>query len=189
MASHLNNLHSLPSWEPQITHLELPLVMYFPFPSEYTLSTWTLCHHCVTWIVTLFPQRVFAREEISLMAWVNKWKFCSCDSKDPSLAVELLALLFYIWKALESKANPKTEHLKDFSDLRRTGWSRGTALDLYSGGAQFEFRPGHRLFWGFYWFSSLRPGNFRNNTLNRQRQHPSRSFLVNLSPVIPFHSK
>jgi hypothetical protein len=60
----------------------------------------TLWRHRVVWFVTFFSRRVFAGEEISLMACVNKWKFYSWDDKDPSVAVELLTFLFPIWKAL-----------------------------------------------------------------------------------------
>lgn len=37
-------------------------------------------------------------------------------------------------------------------------WSRGNALGLCPRGPWFEYWPGHRLFWDFFWFSWIRPG-------------------------------
>jgi hypothetical protein len=55
----------------------------------------------------------------------------------------------------------------------RAGWLRGNDLDLYSGGARFEFRQGLWLSWGFPWLYSVPPG-----ASIKPRALPSKSFPI-----------
>jgi hypothetical protein len=47
--------------------------------------------------------------------------------------------------------------------LHRAWWPRGTVLDLYLGGAPFEYRLRHRLYRDFSSFSSVAAGKFWND--------------------------
>jgi hypothetical protein len=55
--------------------------------------------------------------------------------------------------------------------------------DLYSGGSHFESGLEHRQIWGFFRFSSARPGKCRNITSIRIRPLPSKSFSVHYLPI------
>jgi hypothetical protein len=57
---------------------------------------------------------------------------------------------------------------------RESRWYRGNALDLYSGGARFESRLGHRLHQlRFQRFSSVPPGKLRGSISFRSRPLPN----------------
>jgi hypothetical protein len=65
---------------------------------------------------------------------------------------------------------------------RESGWYRGNALDLYSGGARFESRSGHRLHQlRFHWFSLVPPGKLRDIISFRSRSVNSKSFQIHQS--------
>jgi hypothetical protein len=46
-------------------------------------------------------------------------------------------------------------------------WLKRRRFCLHSRGVRLGSQPGHRLSWGFSWFSSVPPGKFRNSTSNQ----------------------
>lgn len=71
--------------------------------------------------------------------------------------------------------------------IQRTGWCSDNALDLHSGGSQFESRKGHRISWPrCSSSSSVLPGNCLDITKIISPPFPSKSFLLHRSS---YHSK
>jgi hypothetical protein len=70
-------------------------------------------------------------------------------------------------------------------DVHWKRWSRGDALDLYSGGAQFESRSRHRQYdWGFSLYSSVILSTYRNSTWIIPLPSPSKFFPIHHSSII-----
>jgi hypothetical protein len=57
-------------------------------------------------------------------------------------------------------------------------WSRGNALDSYSGDAQVKSWLGHWLSWGFSWVFWIPPTKCQDSTLIRRQLLPCISFLM-----------
>jgi hypothetical protein len=73
---------------------------------------------------------------------------------------------------------------------RREDERSGNPVDLYSGGAPFESRSGHRQPWGLSWFLWARSVKWRDSTANRPRPLPWTAFQIHLSSILlPFVTK
>jgi hypothetical protein len=79
----------------------------------------------------------------------------------------------------------KTDHASSLklSTWKITGRCSGKAVDLCSGGARVEHRPGHYLAWSLSWLSSVPLGILRENSSIRQPT-PCKSFQIHQSLII-----
>jgi hypothetical protein len=103
--------------------------------------------------------------------------FYKCDSPAEFLRI-------YRWYNLEISGNYYFLRISQFITLpyvpNKLG-SSGNAYDLCSGGAGFESRPGHRIFWDFSLLSPLTPRKYVNTVSVRRIMSsflPSRSFPI-----------
>jgi hypothetical protein len=87
---------------------------------------------------------------------ITSISFCKCEDRLP-LHWELSVLNFftvqhhYRGQHRLCRRRGRREDNLDGGMKYRTGWSSGSTLGLYSGGARFDSWPGHRLTWGFSW--------------------------------------
>lgn len=113
-------------------------------------------------------------------------------SRDASMCnkalTQTMAMVMHLCWVEGALSKPESSYLRTESSqyIQGTGWCSDKALDLHSGGSQFESRPGHRISWPRCSLSSsVLPGNSLDITKIISPPLPSKYFLNCYSSFIP----